>query len=204
MVDRYPPHWRIVLGVIEGEWRKGVAVTAALWEARGSVVVMADADIWSPGVLEAVEMIHRGHRWVVPQRLIFRLNEAATARVLAGAEPDRCATKDDVAERPYIGWMGGGCLALAADAAHAVPIDSRFAGWGCEDEAWAVALKTLEGHPRRISQPLWHLWHPPQDRPTRSTGSEASEALLARYHAAHRDPRSMAELVEEGRWTRRT
>jgi hypothetical protein len=79
-----------------------------------------------------------------------------------------------------------------------VPLDRRFAGWGQEDESWALALTCLTGAPWRGDAPLWHLWHPPQDRASRRWGSGASRALWARYCQAAADPDAMRALLAEG------
>ena len=49
------PNWEIIEGSCpDGPWRKGLAVADALTRARGDVLVVADADVWTDGVAEAV------------------------------------------------------------------------------------------------------------------------------------------------------
>src|SRR5690606_22804895 len=47
-------------------WRKGLAVAHGLTLARGEVVVVADADSWSPGVREAAARVAAGAPWIMP------------------------------------------------------------------------------------------------------------------------------------------
>lgn len=94
-----------------------------------------------------------------------------------------------------------------------VPLDPRFAGWGQEDGSWADALTALAGppwrgdHPKQPLHPMWHLWHPPQERTfpagrsaSRAIGSAEGLALRQRYRAAARaGPGAMAALLAEAR-----
>jgi hypothetical protein len=88
-------------------------------------------------------------------------------------------------------------VVLTRGAYDLAPIDPRFVGWGQEDESWALALGCLAGPSWRGTAELWHLWHEPQVRQSRSVGSAASLALHQRYVRARRDPRRMAALVAE-------
>jgi hypothetical protein len=47
-------------------------------------------------------------------------------------------------------------------------------------------LRWMAGPAWRSEGPLWHLWHPPQERLTRRVGSRASEQLRGRYRRARR------------------
>lgn len=181
----------------EGPWSKGAAVAAA---ADGldhdTVVVVHDADVWSPGTTAAVEAVKGGAPWAVPHRGVHRLTEHATSHVLAGADPDHDL---EHSERAYTGLAGGGIVVLTAATLRRVPLDRRFEGWGGEDHSWGIALETLTGRSWRGKHPLWHLWHPPQHRLTRKVGSAASHQLFRRYHAARDNPAAMTALIEEGR-----
>jgi hypothetical protein len=57
----------------------------------------------------------------------------------------------------------------------------------------------LRGVAHRGRSPLIHLWHPPQRRVSRNTGSEESHALRKRYARARHRPDQIAALVEEAR-----
>jgi hypothetical protein len=191
------PGWQLVTGTApEGEWCKAAAIAAALPEAQGDVLVIADADVWCDGVLQAVTAICEGARWAVPHHLVQRLDEASTRAIADGAP---LGVTFRLAQRAYAGFAGGGMTVLPRATYERVPLDARFAGWGQEDEAWAIALTCLTGEPWRGTASLWHLWHPPQPRITRRWGSETSRALWQRYHQARYDPHAMRALLDETR-----
>jgi hypothetical protein len=178
-----------------GPWCKAAAVAAGLPRTSGEVLVIADADVWTDGVNTAVAAVEAGAPWAIPHRDVRRLTGAASAQVLAGAD-----LGDDlpVAQRPYRGYEGGGITVLPRSAYAQVPLDARFAGWGQEDESWALALRTLVGAPWRGTTPLWHLWHPPQVRESRRWGSGPSRALWQRYRRAAGNRDAMKEVVLRG------
>lgn len=189
--------WQIVEGTCEGRWSKGRAVADALSRAEGEVLVVADADVWCSGVVDAVNAVNSGKAWAIPHYRVLRLTAPATAEVLASGEWPRRRTTITYAQRPYPGRPGGGIVVLSRDAYRRVPMDPRFIGWGQEDEAWALALGTLVGPSWRGTEDLWHLWHDPQPRQSRTVGSAASLALHRRYAGARKNPAKMAALIGE-------
>ena len=189
------PGWQVVTGTPpEGEWCKAAAITAALPEATGDVLVLADADVWCDGVLQAVTAIAEGARWAIPHHRVYRLTQESTRAVLDGAP---LGVTSRLAQRAYPGFAGGGMTVLPRSTYERIPLDPRFVGWGQEDEAWALALACLAGMPWRGIVPLWHLWHPPQPRLTRRWGSDESLVLWGRYHQARQDPYAMRALLAE-------
>lgn len=181
-----------------GEWCKAAAVNPAVRELpAGTIVVLHDADVIVPGLHLAVEAVGAGAAWAVPHHNVHRLTQAATARVLSGGAPDL----DAVERRPYQGVEGGGVTVLRHDVALDVPLDTRFTGWGQEDHSFGIALHHLHGRAWRGSDPLIHLWHPPQQRMDTRYGSPASHQLFRRYTKARRDPAAMRALLEEAKTT---
>lgn len=183
--------WPVIEGTNSGPWCKANAVMDALDRTDADIVVVADADVWADTTL-AVEAVAAGAGWAMPHRFVHRLTATATEQVLAGGE-----LGGDVEQKPYRGMAGGGIVVLRRCTALDVPLDPRFVGWGQEDKSWAAALSTFHGGPWRGSEPLWHLWHPPQARMSRTIGSRASEALWHRYRRAQHRPDAMRALLEE-------
>ncbi|MEU3020076.1 hypothetical protein ABZ635_22075 [Nocardiopsis sp. NPDC007018] len=183
----------VVVGEHEGPWCKARAVADGLSRASGNILVVADADVWSPGWGDAVDLVQAGVPWAMPHGPVRRLTHAATQEVLDGHDPH---ADMDLTQRPYEGWPGGGLVALTRDAYEVAPLDPRFVGWSGEDESWAHALRALAGEGWRGNAPLWHLWHPPQERMSRRWGSTAARALASRYARA-RTPGRMRALVDE-------
>lgn len=192
------PTWQVVRGVHDvGPWCKAEAVADALHQADGDMLVIADADVWTdPRSVElAVANVRAGVRpWAVPHQDVRRLTEGATGAVLGGTSPS-VLTK--VERRPYLGIEGGGMVVLPRTLYNEVPLDTRFRGWGGEDEAWGIALHTIAGYRWRGLTPLYHLWHPPQDRLNKHIGSRPSNELRVRYTYASRAKARMAALLAE-------
>lgn len=181
-----------------GPWRKAAAVNDCLARASGDVLVISDADVWCDSTLEATLRVMAGAPWVVPHRSVRRLSSRATEAVLDGIDPElavRMASGYGYDRPIYDGIEGGGIVVLARETYEACPIDDRFAGWGGEDEAWGTALRTLYGPPVRLKAPLWHLWHPPAPRLSRSVGSLANNGLRRLYFKASKNPDDMRELL---------
>lgn len=183
----------VVVGEHTGPWCKALAVEDGLTRAHGDVLVVADADVWSPGWEDAVAQVQAGAPWAMPHGPVRRLTHAATQQVLDGHRPH---TGMELAQRPYEGWPGGGMVALTRTAYERAPLDPRFVGWSGEDESWAHTLSVLVGEGWRGTAPLWHVWHPPQERMSRRWGSAPARALASRYARA-RTPEQMRTLVDE-------
>lgn len=174
----------------DGPWRKAVALADGISRASGGRLVMHDADVLCDGLAEAIA---HPAKIVVPHREVHRLTEAASVRYMTEGRGPL-----DTVERKTIGRAGGGILVFDRDVWEQVPMDPRFAGWGQEDDSWALALRTIFGPWERLQDHhLIHLWHPPQERKNRSTGSKAGRDLQTRYEAADGNPTEMRALLAE-------
>jgi hypothetical protein len=209
------PGWPVVVGewpAEAGPWRKGCAVRAAgVHPEPADLVVVADADVIPIGVGDAVEAVgsaglgRRTFRWAMPFRLVHRLTAAGTQLAVEGRlDLTRPVSRNTagLVEETYVGSAGGGVVVMRGDLFTAVPIDPRFGGYGQEDLSWSLALHRLAGAPAMGSAPLWHLWHPKQDRMrrgstvSRGVGSVAGQRLWQRYREAS-TPAVMRSLVAE-------
>lgn len=99
--------------------------------------------------------------------------------------------------KPYRGKETGTLVVLRRDILASVFPDPRFVGWGQEDLAWSLALRTLHGPPWRGTDDLVHLWHPAQPRMNRVVGTPQNLDLYRRYQRANRNRGRMAALLEE-------
>lgn len=193
--------YEIVVGTSDAE---GFSRTQAILDARSQsdadVFVIADADVWPEGLDEGVDQAVR-HGWSVPNRLIHRLSEASTWRLLAGEDWRDLPLSQDNAQdsKPYRVHEGGTCYIVTAEVFDVAPPDPRFVGWGQEDDALSLTMRTLVGPPWRGAAALVHCWHPAEPRQTRVVGNEPNRQLLRRYKAASRHPDLMHQLVEEGK-----
>jgi hypothetical protein len=183
----------------DGPWSKGAAIGPEVASAD-SIVIVADADCWTEGIPAAVAAVEAGADWAVPHKTVHRLTEKSTAYLLAGCtepvalETERCEVNGD---GPYNAIHGGGIVVVRRDVLLEVPFDPRFTGWGGEDTSWRDAMLTLVGEPWRGREPLFHLWHPPQERMNRFIGSPENHVLRTRYVRANRRPKAMRALLAE-------
>lgn len=185
----------ITVALGDHPWCKAVPVNRAVEHSSAQVIVVADADVWTDGLDEAIEQVESGAPWAIPHSQVHRLTEEATQRVYNGEPFEGQETE----QRPYLGIPGGGYVVAHREVLLSVPLDPRFVGWGQEDQSWACALGTLAGPPVRGSAPLYHLWHPPQKRMSRVIGSNEGWQLKRRYMKARHDPQAMRTLIEEAR-----
>ncbi len=190
------PGWEIIEGACpDGPWVKALAVTDALERTNADVIVLADADVWTEGVAAAVDVVSARGGWAIPHWRVHRLDQAATHAVLSGSWFDESLACDE----QHLGCPGGGMTVIERSLRERAPLDPRFIGWGQEDQAAGQAWETLGGKPWRSRDPLWHLWHPPQPRMNRRTGSPESADLRRRYRDAFAAPAAMAALIDEAR-----
>ena len=193
------PDWQIIIqeepeGEREGLFNRARLIREGVARSFGDIIVVHDGDVWCPGLPDAVARVQAGARWALPHATVHRLTPDATVAVLAGAPLDESLPAD---EPPYMGCVTGGAVAVARDTFHACPPDDRFRGWGGEDLSWGRALVALAGAAWGSPERLYHLWHQPQPRISRSKGTEENEALTRRYLAAAANPAAMAALVAE-------
>lgn len=191
----------------DGEpWRKGVNIAEGILAALAvdpdlKAVVVADADVImggrEPDLFEAVHAVRQGSvAWSVPHRDIWRHDVGWTHETIMHRS---LSLADDPNVVTHRGHPGGGLVVINRRIIdERVLPDPRFAGWGQEDDSWAFALSTLYGRPWRGTAPLHHLWHTPQARMTRETGSRESAGLYREYLRARTNRGSMRRLVDEG------
>ena len=192
------PDWQLITAEDDlGPWRKGLAVRRGIELSTGDIIAIVDADVWCDAVEQGVELACGGAPWVMPFTRVVRLTESATNQVLLGGDVAAIAgRRRSRAEPAYVQSAAGGMVILQRSIAFTVPIDERFTGWGQEDEAWRLALETLAGPRARVDASLLHLWHPPQERLTRSIGSREGAELRRRYSLARGNPDLMRDLVD--------
>lgn len=197
------PDWEIVEAECDkdGPWRKGVAVTRALDQSHGDIIIIADSDCILPraALEEAVLLVEMGEApWAIPHLMVRRLNKVATAAVLelpaTEAEPPFQGGLD---RHPYIGFPGGGFIVVDASAWSATGgMPTAFAGWGAEDEATAEILDTLIGPHIRLEHDLWHLWHP-HARKSNQQHHRSNRSLLRLVRSLVGDADAMFTMLEQ-------
>lgn len=194
------PDWQIVVRGCSPPWRKGLAVHAAVEASSGDMLVLSDADVLvaEHALRDAVERL-QDHPWVIPHRMVYRLNEEVTRALVEDriyADPRSLQT--GIIRRPHKGPAGGGISVMRReDYETSGGIDPAFVDWGGEDISFARALDTLVGPHLRLDNIMWHLLHDPMPRIGRNRAFPENEALANRYLDASGDPAAMKDLLEQ-------
>ncbi len=173
----------------------------ALAEASGDVVLFADADCvpHEDWVGEMVEECSTRKVWAVPKRCTLLLR-GVSDRWLRQEPGTPLAQMPPVKRERDVDWtgissVGGAVMVSRAGAFMARGYDERFAGWGWEDAAFALALTTVWGaHVKRSD--LFHLWHE-KDKTWDSPLIKQGRHLMDFYEAAAGRRRTMSELLWE-------
>jgi N-terminal domain of galactosyltransferase len=197
-------------GAASGPFNRSKAVNTAVRQARGDVLVIADADVAVAGwvLRSAVGWAHQsGDRpWAIPYTDFLHLRPGQTEGLLEKAPDEVLPTVADPAKRfiattsPLERFGGSVCgvIVIRRDNFERVGgYDERFVGWGWEDSSLAAALWTMVGPPLRLWGEALHLYHPLDPKRFQN---HASRALGRRYTDAMGKPDEMAAiLMEEGR-----
>ena len=189
------PNWEINVSrsFNGGVWCKGEMVRQGVKTSKSDLIVVADADVWTTGLPRAAMAVTAGiSDWAIPHKMVYRLTRAGTDAVYRGA-----SWRLQPHERPYAGRRGGGYVVATKAALLEVPMDTRFVGWGQEDESWDYALTTLLGDPFHEGADLVHLWHQKPERMDRRKGNNESWRLMKKYMKARNDPEVMRAIVGE-------
>lgn len=165
----------------------------AVEQSEAEIIVMHDADVWTPGLDEAIHAVSNGAAWAIPHWFVYRLTKEGTA----GYMEDRRG--GELARPQYVGTAGGGIVVARRDTMLDIPMDSRFTSWGQEDESWAMALWCLTEEPWRGEAPLIHFWHPLGARQGQRMGTQAGWNLRNRYSQVRYDLPGMRDLLTEAR-----
>lgn len=187
---RHFPSWRWVEADCTGAWNKPRALNETIAGLDCDQLVVTDADLYiAPGRLATAVAVGP---WCVPHGRVYRLTRDATLEVYAGSHPAGLPTLMN----PYRSVAGGGLFTISRRAWDDVGgMDPTFTGWGCEDQAFAVAADTIVGEHVRLPGPLWHLYHPPGRRKQDPT-FRANRARLRRYRRAAGDPARIRRLTD--------
>lgn len=192
----------IFTGDRKGPWSRAAAVNAAAKAAgEWDVAMIADAD-----TIQEVGAAHRAIASVgiscgaaIPWNVRWLLDEKATVRLKARNEaPLRDTRRWGKQDRG-----AGSTLIVAREAWDAVGgFDEHFVGWGLEDRAIVIAMKTLSSV-RHFPGVVWHLNHPvdPISIKYRHTlgGSPEMSQYFQRYRAAIKDTEKMLALCHPDR-----
>lgn len=168
----------------EGEpWCAAAAFNDARRRARGDVLAVFGCDHVPPRreFLDDLEAELQTRPWVKVFEATRELTEETTRAVMAGAPvPDA----PEPGERPMDSCFG--IVAMRAEVWDRLRgYDEKFEGWGYEDTALLLELRTHYPHGRQDGRGhVVSLWHPRYDDPWALPQTELNRQRYARYEHA--------------------
>lgn len=190
--------WPIAEGFDDGPgpFSRALAVNRAtkvlaLAEIDWDVACITDSDVFASKMqMEMGAVIASNYGACIPYRVLGMVDKQQTLDILAGqvhysqVKPVRTFPSKDQPDRHSV----GGLTFVRRDIWDEIGgMDERFVGWGEEDRAFELTLRTLIGHMPRASGPAYSLWHKkPPDKNKNSETYRANAALYAEYQAEAR------------------
>lgn len=192
---------------------RSAAVNAAARKATSDVLVNLDADTWLEprGIRKAASLIRKeghDHEMFVPKARKFHLLEEDSRRLIRRNQPGDFG--DAPTRAPHDKFHIPAPTVMSRRVFEAVNgFDERFIGWGCEDNAFMLALQTLGQRIRTQIGDAYHVWHPTRVMADDEwdkwqvwdgqTKARPGLAHLENYFRAYGNGVRMRELVEGNR-----
>ncbi|MFE4521035.1 glycosyltransferase [Cytobacillus firmus] len=195
----YFPSAEKIIARSKAPFNKSKAINEAAKNSKGSIIVIADADIViNPRFLrKAIKMLD-SYPWIIPYNDVLDLTRVSTNRLLqtnpswpllANLEFQKRKTKNVIP-------VGGLNIIKRECFESAGGFDERFQGWGGEDDAFAAAMNTFCGHYKRVDQSIYHLWHP-RSKPSDNRNYHTNFELALRYCKAQGNKSEMRKIIQE-------
>lgn len=150
-------------GETYGPFSVAKAINRARREATGDMLALYGADHLPPppDKLDWIAERLNAHPWTAIYASVRIFDLEGTDLICRGADPATCLdhTATTIA-------MCTGILAMRADVFDDIGgMDERFCGWGAEDSAFRLALRTLHPDGNDVGEgEVWSLWHPEAPR----------------------------------------
>jgi len=166
------------------------AANAGDWDA--AVIIDADMICDPVRVRQAADLARASGKLVLPYNHRHDLSRAMSQRVQAGYAG---SWKPGIERTHYD--MCSGIISLSRRLWDRVGgFDTKFQGWGFEDNAFAAACETFSGAgTHRIQGEAWHLWHPTSTE--RGAAMHRNQAI-ADYYIAARGNVEATRAVQNG------
>ena len=172
------------------------ALNEAAKQASGDVFITVDVDlVFDLGLIGRIIAVIDSHPWIIPFSRAYRLNQAATDRLIEAGLPETFEVAREDVEHDQI-VLGAYMNVMTRNAFETVGgLDERFKGYGFEDMALAMSLDTLCGPHYRMEGTIYHLWHPWAEFYHKNY--EKSRHLHQRYEMASGKAELMKSLIAE-------
>lgn len=207
---RWLPGAEVIVESDDGEdpFHKTLALNRAAAKATRDLILIGDADTWVPHnqVLRAVQLITENEKmWGRPWNQKVKLGQDDTEELLGLTSWDEGLKplweRHGRLENRNTYWAAPPTLVTREQFFRAGGMDERFRGWGKEDEAFCLTLRSLVGKPQQVRGYSIHLWHPRIGKSGNdhwegeTDHRDRNNALVRAYDKASRYPDRMAELV---------
>jgi GT2 family glycosyltransferase len=162
--EKYFPNAEICIGSsISEPFSRSEAINNAALKSTKNIFVIVDSDlIYDPTIIKTSIELLNNNSWVVPYNFINYLSQSSTEHLLTTPPTWPLRVNLDAPKINYgkIGVTGGICIIPRKNFQRVRGFDTRFIGWGGEDDAFAFAVNTLCGKYTRLDGQIFHLWHP--------------------------------------------
>jgi glycosyltransferase involved in cell wall biosynthesis len=195
--ERLFPDVELVVGENNDEYfNKSKATNDAIRVAKTDNLILCDGDVYfDRSVLCNILNYINYAPWVIPFDYGYRLTEETTEELIGRGLPSKVTLNTD---QYFWNTTSPGAMlsAMKRSAYEAIGgLDERFQGWGCEDEAMAIALDTIVGPFHRIPGKVYHLYHSKAN--TKHAYYLDNVALRERYREQIGNKEGMLRIIKE-------
>lgn len=177
---------------------RSAAINDAAAKATKDVFLIVDADLlFDPSLVKASLQLLSDFHWVVPYYSIRYATQESTERLLSTSPvwPLQIQVQSEEIDWSVEGITGGIGIIPRKSFRKVRGFDTRFLGWGGEDDAFALAANTLCGKYTRLNSNIYHLWHPTEKSQGNPHYGKNLE-LLDEYKACDGNKKAMKKLIK--------